>query len=455
MAVFINRVCLPRRTFLRGLGVTLALPLLDEMAPALTVIGRAAARTTPRLAAIYVANGMGGPNLQNWLPATEGTAFELTPILEPLAPFRDQMIVLSGLSNKPADPLPAEGGGDHARGVSAFLTCAHPHKTEGPDIRAGISMDQIAAKELGQETQLASLELGIESGDFLGTCDPGYTCAYTATMTWRTPTTPLPMENDARAVFERLFGASDSTDPKARAAQIFKDKSILDSISSDAVRLQRRLGSRDRAKMEQYLEGVRDVERRIQKAEGQSAVNIVVEQPAGSPATFDEHAKLMFDLAAMAWQADLTRVFTFMMAREFTSRTYPESGVAEPFHATSHHQRDPERIAKLSKINRYHVQTLAHFLERLRSTPDGDGTLLDHSTILYGGGLSDGDKHNHINLPIAILGGGAGRLKGGRHVRLPMDTPLANVHLTLLDNVGIHLDRFGDSTGRIDQLAGA
>ena len=293
----------------------------------------------------------------------------------------------------------------------------------------------------------------MESGDFLGTCDPGYTCAYTATMTWRTPTTPLPMENDARAVFERLFGASDSTDPKARAAQVFKDRSILDSISSDAVRLQRRLGARDRAKMDQYLEGVRDVERRIQKAEGQSAVSVVVEQPAGSPATFDEHAKLMFDLAAMAWQADLTRVFTFMMAREFTSRTYPESGVAEPFHATSHHQRDPERIAKLSKINRYHVQTLAHLLERLRSTPDGDGSLLDHSTILYGGGLSDGDKHNHVNLPIAILGGGAGRLKGGRHVRLPQDTPLANVHLTLLDNMGIHVDRFGDSTGRIEELS--
>jgi len=453
MAVIISRECLPRRSFLRGLGVTLALPLLDEMAPALAALGQAAVKTTPRLGVIYVANGMGGPNLQNWLPAAEGASFELTPILEPLAPFRDQLLVLSGISNKPADPLPAEGGGDHARGVSAFLTCAHPHKTEGPDIRAGISMDQIAAKELGRETQLASLELGMEPGDFLGTCDPGYTCAYTATMTWRTPTTPLPMENDARAVFERLFGASDSTDPKARAAQVFKDRSILDSISSDAVRLQRRLGARDRAKMDQYLEGVRDVERRIQKAEGQSAVSVVVEQPAGSPATFDEHAKLMFDLAAMAWQADLTRVFTFMMAREFTSRTYPESGVAEPFHATSHHQRDPERIAKLSKINRYHVQTLAHLLERLRSTPDGDGSLLDHSTILYGGGLSDGDKHNHVNLPIAILGGGAGRLKGGRHVRLPQDTPLANVHLTLLDNMGIHVDRFGDSTGRIEELS--
>jgi hypothetical protein len=453
MAVFISRECLPRRTFLRGLGATLALPLLDEMSPSLAVLGRAAGKTTPRLGMIYVANGMGGPNLQNWLPAAEGPSFELTPILEPLSPFRDQLLVLSGLSNKPADPLPAEGGGDHARGVSAFLTCAHPHKTEGPDIRCGISMDQIVAKELGQETQLASLELGMESGDFLGTCDPGYTCAYTATMSWRTPTTPLPMENDARAVFERLFGASDSTDPQARAAQVFKDRSILDSISSDAVRLQRRLGARDRAKMDQYLEGVRDVERRIQKAEGQSAVNIVVEQPAGSPATFDEHAKLMFDLAAMAWQADLTRVFTFMMAREFTSRTYPESGVAEPFHATSHHQRDPERIAKLSRINRYHVQTFAHFLERLRSTSDGDGSLLDHSTILYGGGLSDGDKHNHVNLPIAILGGGAGRLKGGRHVRLPMDTPLANVHLTLLNNMGIQADRFGDSTGRIEELS--
>ena len=397
---------------------------------------------------------MGGPNLQNWLPAADGTAFEFTPILAPLAPFRDNVLVLSGLTNKEADPRTGEGSGDHARGPAAFLTCAHPRKTEGADIEAGISMDQIAAKELGKETQLASLELGLESGEFLGACDPGYTCAYSATISWRTPTTPLPMENDARAVFERLFGASDSTDARSRSAQLFKDRSILDSLTSDAVRLQRTLGSRDRAKLAEYLEGVRDVERRIQKAEEQSDSQLpLVEQPASNPTTFDEHAKLMFDLVALAWQTDLTRVFTFMMAREFTSRTFPESGVPEPFHATSHHQKDPDKIAKITKINRYHVQTFAYLLDRLRSIPDGDGSLLDHSTILYGGGISDGDRHNHDNLPIVLVGGGAGRIKGGRHIRYAKDTPLANLHVTLLENMGIHVERLGDSTGRVDQLS--
>jgi hypothetical protein len=448
--MIITKKYLPRRTFLRGLGATLALPLLDGMVPALTALSKTAAKPVRRFGVFYLPNGI---MMQNWTPTAEGSAFEFTQILEPLTPFRNRLTVLSGLINKEADPLPGEGAGDHSRGPAVFLTCAHARKTEGADVQAAVSLDQIVAKELGMDTQLPSLEIGLESGELLGACDPGYSCAYVGTVAWRSPTTPLPIENDPRAVFERLFGATDSTEPRARAAQRMKDRSILDTLTQDVARLQKGLGAGDRAKLAEYLGAVRDVERRIQTAEEQSARDLpVVERPASIPDAFEEHAGLMFDLLTLAYQTDLTRVFTFMVAREITNKTYPESGVPDPHHSASHHLSDPEKMAKYAKLNAYHVKTFATFVEKLRSTPDGEGSLLDHSMIMYGAGISDGDRHTHDNLPILLIGGGAGQLKGGRHLRYPKDTPLANLHVTVLDKMGIPVERFGDSTGRLSDV---
>jgi hypothetical protein len=448
--MFLSRLHLPRRAFLQGLGATIALPLLDGMVPALTALGQTAARPVRRLGIVYAPNGM---NIWRWKPATEGPDFELTPVLEPLAPFRGRLLVLSGMSNQQADAVPGEGGGDHSRGQAAFLTGVHAKKTQGPDFQAGVSMDQIAARELGNETQLASLELALESNDLVGGCELGLSCAYTGTLSWRGPTSPVPVEIDPRAVFERLFGSSDTTDPKARLERLQTERSILDSVTSDLQRLQRRVGSSDRSKVADYLEAVRDIERRIQKAEQQSGRQLpLVEQPAGVPASFAEHARLMFDLMALAYQTDLTRVCTFMIGREQSTRTYPEIGVPEPHHPISHHQQRPEYLEKLAKINVFHLQIFAEFLEKLRATPDGDGTLLDQVMLLYGSGLSNPDDHNHHDLPILLAGGGAGLLRGGRHIKYPLDTPLANLHLTLLDKMGVPLDRLGDSTGKIELL---
>ena len=449
--MFVTKTCLPRRAVLRSLGATIALPLLDGMVPALTALGKTAAAPVHRLGVFYLPNGM---VMQDFTPATAGSAFELTPILEPLAPFRDQLLVLSGLVNKEADARPGEGVGDHSRAPATFLTGVHPRKTEGRDIQAGVSMDQIVARQLASDTQLASLELTLESNELLGACDPGYSCAYVSTICWRDPTTPLPMENNPRAVFERLFGTSNSTDLRARSAEFARDRSILDSVAQSVARLQRGLGVRDRVKLSQYLEAVRDVERRIQRAEEQVSRDLpVVEQPQGIPATFEEHAALMFDLLGLAYQSDLTRVFTFMVAREQSNRAYPQSGVSDPHHATSHHQNDPERIAKLTKINVHHMRIFASFVEKLRSTPDGDGSLLDHVMLVYGGGISDGDKHDHVNLPVLLVGGGTGQIRGGRHLRFSNEPPLMNLFLTVLGKMGVPLENFGDSTGRIEELA--
>jgi Protein of unknown function (DUF1552) len=448
----IMQKALPRRTFLRGLGVTLALPLLDGMVPALTAMRGTAAAGVRRFGAIYVPNGV---EMRAWTPTTVGAGFELSPTLSPLAPFKDQLFVLSGLCDKVAIPLPGEGIGDHARAASTWLTGVHPHKTEGPDIRAGVSMDQIAAQHLGKETQLASLELALDSVEVLGSCDAGYSCAYANTIAWRTPTTPLPMENNPRAVFERLFGASDSTDSATRLARLHEDRSILDFVRSEVAGLNTALGTGDRVKLSEYLEAVRDVERRIQTAETQSTRELpVVEQPMGIPATFEAHARLMYDLLALAFQTDLTRVGTFMMGKEVSGRSYPEIGVPDGHHACSHHQNDPAKLAKLAKINTYHLQQFAYFLEKLRNTPDGDGTLLDHSTFVYGSGISDGNIHFHMDLPTLLVGGGAGTLKGGQHLRYENDTALSNLYVSVLDKLGVPVDKFGESTGKLAYLSG-
>ena len=442
-----TKQALPRRTFLRGLGVSVALPLLDGMVPAFA----APARAVKRLGAVYVPNGV---EMRMWTPKGEGTGFEWPLILEPLEAFRAQTLVLSGLADQPAVPAPGEGIGDHARASATWLTGVRAKKTEGPDIRAGVSLDQIVAQQLGQETQLASLELALDSVEVLGACDAGYSCAYANTIAWRTPTTPLPMENNPRAVFERLFGASDSTDAATRAARIAQDRSILDFVTAEVAALKRRLGPGDGGKLTEYLDAVRDVERRIQTAERQSTRELpVVAQPMGIPETFDAHAKLMYDLLALAYQCDLTRVATFMIGKEVSGRSYPEIGVPDGHHACSHHQNDPVKLEKLAKINRYHVQHFAYFLEKLRTTPDGDGSLLDHSVFVYGSGISDGNIHFHLDLPMLVVGGGAGTLHGGRHLKYASDTPLSNLYVTLLDKLGLPLDQFGDSTGQLDYLA--
>jgi hypothetical protein len=451
--MIITKMALPRRTFLRGMGAALALPLLDGMVPAFGAGRNRAIAATPRLAVAYVPNGI---QMEKWTPAADGAAFEITPTLEPLRPFRDRMLVVTGLTNRPAFPAEGEGTGDHVRASATFLTGVHPKKTEGPDIRAGVSMDQIAAQELGRDTQLTSLELCLDSNELIGACEAGYSCAYANTLSWRNPTTPLPMENQPRAVFERLFGNSDDTTRAARLTRIQEDRSILDSLIDEVKRLQRRLSPADNGKLAQYLDAIRDIERRIQKAEEQIDVELPeMQRPSGGiPPTFAEHATLMFDLQALAFQCDMTRVITFLMSREVSPRTYTEIGIADPHHGLSHHQNNPVSMEKLAKINTYHIQQVAYFLEKLRATPDGDGTLLDHVTLLYGCGISDSNRHTHDNLPVLVIGGAAGSIKGGRHVRVEKDTPLTNLQLTLLDKVGVPLDALGDSTGRVDLVAG-
>jgi uncharacterized protein DUF1552 len=446
----ITKKCLPRRTFLRGMSTVLALPLLDAMTPAFAAIGSTAAKPIRRLGAVYLPNGT---NMAEWTPAAEGAAFEMSRILQPLTPFRDQLLVLSGMSNRQADPW-GDGGGDHSRGQTAFLTGVHAKKSLG-DVQAGVSMDQIAAKQLGQYTQLASLELGLESNDLVGECDNGMSCGYSSTIAWSGPTTPLGVEADPRAVFERMFGVNDSTDPRTRHARIKAQRSILDMVNGELARLKRELGVSDTTKLNEYTEAVRDIERRIQRAEEQSDQEFpVIDQPAGVPAVFEEYATLMFDMLAMAYQTDLTRIATFLMGREKSLRTYSEIGIPDPHHPISHHAGVPAQLEKVSKISTFHAQLFAKFLEKLRSTPDGDGSLLDHSMIIYGAGLSNGNQHTHNDLPIVLVGGGAGQIKGGRHIKFPMDTPLTNLHLTVLDKMGIPAETLGDSTGKVNLLSG-
>ena len=444
--MIVTKKSLPRRTFLRGMGVTLALPLLDAMTPALT----ASAKPVVRLGFVYVPNGI---IMSKWTPTTEGADFQFASTMKPLEPFRERLLVMSGLAQVNGRAL-GDGAGDHARAGATFLTGVHPKKTE-VNIQAGISADQIAAKELGKYTQLASLELGIESNQLAGNCDSGYSCAYTNTISWRSATTPLPNENNPRAIFERLFGEGDSTDAAARLALLNKQRSILDYVTGSLNRLGSTLGPSDRAKLNEYTDAIRDLERRIQKAEQQNATLKlpVMERPTAVPEEFEDHVKLVMDLKVLAFQTDLTRVISLMMAREGSNRPYRSIGIADGHHNLTHHQNDAEKIAKITKINEVHVKMFAYLLERLKATPDGGGNLLDHALILYGSSISDGNLHTHHDLPIVVAGGGAGQVKGNRHLVFPKDTPLNNLLLSLLDKAGVPAEKFGDSTSKLDCLS--
>jgi hypothetical protein len=446
--MIITKMHLPRRTMLRGLGVTLALPLLDSMVPALTAIAKTAAAPVRRLGVFYVPNGMA---MWAWFPKTEGPLETLPPTLQSLQPLKDQVLLLGGLGDEAANRTTRAG--DHARSAGTFLTGVPFKAISDSNVVAAVTMDQIAAKEFAKETQLASLELAIESTAMLGACD-GASCSLTNTISWSTPTTPMPCDNDPRSVFERMFGASGSTDPTARLARMQRDKSILDFIMDETARLNTRLGA-DRPKFAEYLDSVRDIERRIQRAEEQNSRELpVVNQPVGVPSDYAEHAKLMMDLLALAYQTDLTRICTFMLAKEVSGHAYPEIGVSDSHHPLSHHQNEPAKLERLHKINEYHFRQFAHLVEKLSKTAEGDGMMLDHSVFLYGTGISDSNTHFHDDLPIAVVGGKAAGITGGRFVRHPQGTPLANLHVTLLDKLGFPLETLGDSTGRLTTLSG-
>jgi hypothetical protein len=445
--MIISKLALPRRTFLRGLGATMALPLLDAMVPAMSALNKTAAKSASRLAFIYVPNGA---VMDKWTPAATGRGFELSPTLTPLEPFRNQLLVTSGLAHLQANSFD-DGAGDHSRGTAAWLSGIHAKRTEGADVQLGVTADQIAAREIGQHTQLPSLELALETIDLVGNCDNGYSCAYMNTLSWRTPTTPLPSETNPRKVFRRLFGTGDS--PEQRKTELNYDRSILDSVLQDVTRLQRSLGPGDNRRVAEYLDSIRDVERRIQKAEERNLLSElpILDAPTGIPDTFEEHIQMMFDLQVLAFQADITRVITFLIGRELSNRTYPAIDINEAHHSVSHHQNKAEQIAKLVKINTYHMTKLAGFLDKLRSTQDGEGgNLLDQLTLVYGSGLSDGNRHDHSPLPIIVAGGGSGRMKGGAHIASPKDTPMSNLLLSVLDTVGVRMDKLGDSTGMLD-----
>jgi hypothetical protein len=446
--MMIFKKAIARRTFLKGAGTALALPILDSMVPAFAGPMDTAAKPASRLSYVYVPNGR---IMNKWTPQTEGAAFEITPTLEPLTAFRDRMVVISGLASREAEPRVGEPVGNHALANAVWLTGVHP-KGKG---QLGISVDQIAAKEMGKDTHLASLELSLDTPEIVGGGDGPDSDAYLNTLSWRSPTTPLPVENNPRAVFERLFGEGDNTDPAVRLRRIKKEHSILDAVSQQVSELIGGVGASDRAKLSEYLESVRDVEERIQRDEKQTASTKelpVLERPAGIPDTYEKYCKLMFDLQVLAHQTDMTRVITFTMAREKSERAYREIGISEGHHALSHHNGDAGMIAKVTQIDLYQSKLFAYFLEKMKATKDGDGSLLDHSTIMFGSALSDGHMHRPNNLPIVLVGGGGG-LKGGRHLRFPQETPLANLHLAMLDKAGVPVDHLGDSTGKLDLLA--
>jgi hypothetical protein len=437
---FITKRALPRRTFLRGMGVTLALPLLDSMIPAATAIAQTAASPKSRFCGIYVPHGA---TMDKWTPAIEGTGFEITETLKPLEKLRDRLNVVSNLAHPLAGGKGSDAGADHARSAPVFLSGSSPQKG---GVHAGRTVDQVLAEHIGQDTPLPSLEMSLE--DVALNCGSGYGCAYLNTISWRTPTVPLPMETNPQVVFERLFG--DGTTAAQRLLRKQQDKSILDSITDKLGRLQGGLDSDDRARLNEYVENVREIERRIQKAAQQSATNAdVPAAPVGVPDSFEEHIKLMFDLQVLAYRADITRVSTMMYAHDLSGTAYPASGVRDGFHNSSHHSNVRARMDLFAQINRYHVQMLGYFLEKLRSTPDGDGNLLDHSVVLYGSSMSNGNQHDHDPLPILLAGGGSGRLKGNRHLVFPAHTPMSNLMLSLLDKFGVHESGFGDSTGML------
>jgi hypothetical protein len=442
--MIVTKMALPRRTFLRGMGATLALPLLDAMVPALSAAAKSPANPVRRLGFVYLPMGA---TPGKWSPEQVGTITELSPILNPLAPFLDRVTVISNLEHKNA-----YAAGNHATANCTFLSGVRAKFTDGSDYEMGTTADQIAAQYIGRETQLPSLELATDFNYVVGNCDNGYACVYMNTLSWSSKTTPLPTEADPRVVFERLFG--DGGSAAERAAELRKSGSILDWVLGDMARLQRQLGPGDRTRVNEYLDSVREIERRIQRAEQEGSVSFptTFERPIGAPQAWEDHVKLMFDLQVLALQADITRVITFQLAREVSTRTYPQIGVPEPHHPVSHHQNDPEKLAKLTKINTYHVTLFAYLLDKLRSTPDGDGSLLDHSMYLFGSGMGNPDVHDHSKLPILVAGGAAGRMKGGRHITYEEATPLSNLLLTMLEKAGIEMDSFADSTGKINEL---
>ncbi|MEO8520319.1 MAG: DUF1552 domain-containing protein [Acidobacteriota bacterium] len=439
---------LPRRTFLKGVGAAIALPMLDAMTPALARAAQAGKAPT-RLAFTYVPNGI---TMNQWTPAGVGRGFEFTRVMQPLERFREDTLVLSGLGHRNGAAL-GDGPGDHARAAASYLTGVHPRKTAGADIQNGISVDQVAAQHIGQQTRFASLELGCDDSRTVGNCDSGYSCAYTNSLAWRGPATPMPPETNPRLVFERLFGDVDtSVSPEVRARRLRYRRSILDLVGERTSALASGLGTSDRRKLDEYLSSIREIERRIERAE-QDFTGLVpaIDKPTGVPVEYAEYAKLMFDLQLIAFQTDSTRITTMMMGREGSMRTYPEIGVPDPHHPLTHHRGNPEWIEKVTMVNTMHMELFAGFIGKLKDTPDGDGSLLDHSIIVYGSGLSDGNRHTHEDLPVLLVGGGGG-FRRDNHVVYPKDTPMTNLYLTLLDRMGVPSEQLGDSTGRIEHL---
>jgi hypothetical protein len=446
--MFVTRKAISRRTVLRAAGTVVALPLLDSMIPAFAPA--AATKPARRLGVVYHPNGV---IYDQWLPQGVGTAFELSPTLKGLEPFKDQLTVVTGLFCDPAEAN-GDGGGDHSRACGSYLTGVHVKKSDS-NVENAVSMDQIVAKAYERDTQLSSLQMTADENSLLGSCDLGYSCAYSSTLSWLTPTLPLMAENNPRVLFERMFGSSDSTDPHVRAARLSQDKSLLDSVNDRVNQLQRKLGANDNRKVNDYLAALRDVERRIQKAEEQSTKQLPdVARPAGIPEKFEDHVRLLYDLQLLAYQSDLTRVITFMYGREQTGRPYPQIGVPEPHHPLTHHQGNPEKMAKCVKIQQYHIKLFTEYLGKLRNTPDGDGSLLDHTILLFGSGISNSDRHTHGPLPTFLVGGGGGTLKGGRHLVYPEHTPLTNLHLTLMHKLGVPAEKLGDSNGEFKELSG-
>ena len=451
--MIITKKHLPRRTFLRGMGATVALPLLDSMVPALSAMAKTSANPVRRLGFIYFPHGSvswaKGPQNQ-WTPPGEGGPLTLSPILQPLSAVQDQMIVLTNMEHRNAQGNGTDGNAEHTRSNASWLSAARPKMTEGADVLLATTVDQIAAQRLCRDTRLPSLELTMENSFLVGNCDNGYNCVYVNTLSWSSPTTPLPMENNPRLVFERLFGEGGTVDE--RRAEMRKDRSILDSVTEDMARLMRSLGAGDRTRVNDYVDAVREVERRIQRAEEQAGQSTLAlpDRPVGIPEEYDEHVKLMFDLLVLTWQADITRVFSLQLGREQSARTFPWIGVNEGHHGTSHHQDKPEKIAAIARINTYYSQLLAYFAEKLAATSDATGSLLDNSMLLHGSGMCNGNLHDHKNLPLVLLGGGAGQLRGGRHIKFQELTPMANLLLGLLDKAGVPADSFGDSDDRVD-----
>ncbi|MSV27779.1 MAG: DUF1552 domain-containing protein [Bryobacterales bacterium] len=438
----ITKRALPRRTFMRGMGAAMGLPFLDAMVPAM----QAQPKGVPRFTSIYIGNGA---NMFEWTPATEGVGFEFSSTLKPLEAFRNRTTVFSGLDNFQATDQ-GDTGGQHPRAAPAFMSCTHPKQTEGADVRAGTTIDQLIAGKICRETKLPSLEVSVDRNDVVGACDHGYACAYMNSLAWNSPTTPLPSETNPRFVFERMFGIGATAEE--RRARANENRSILDGLTGEISDLRKRLGARDRVKLGEYFDAVRDVEQRIAKGESTNSTFEVPDQPAGVPGSFREYAELMFDLQVLAFQADITRVSSFMLARENVTRSYPEIGLPEAHHSMSHHGNNPEKMKAYAKLNNYHVERLAYFLKKLDSIQDGDGTLLDRTAVLYGGGMSDANVHNNYNVPVVVVGGKTLQLKGNRHVKFEKGTPLANLMLGLLDRFGVHAEKFGDSTSAIDLL---